>query len=308
MCFKCHPALKKPRTINPTNHSTSLRSNLIRRKESFEACSAIYGGSSVKPEPIIEGILDTLTSKFKTKQISDSMFSGKQTLVNTIKKNISKQWSKRFYNSQQNKTLNTYYSHYVLGKRKYLNLRKANKQAKFDGNSVPNFLPYTELALEINKIDIGKLKNLSRHSSDYEKVPGPYRDPIAFILRVAKFYLHVNEKRTDKLKSFESFSCKIRGSFLFAIAIGGNSAPGTGMSVLVSFLNIGQKIANSAEQFLLFGTDVEENLEIVTTFIRKLVHDLEILENNIYDISVMWQIKKIEFKVTDLPNDMKMLS
>ena len=152
------------------------------------------------------------------------------------------------------------------------------------------------------------MNNLSSLSSDYDKIPGAYREPIDFILRLAKFYLQVNEKRTDKLKSFESFSCKIRGSFLFAIAIGGNSAPGTGMSVLVSFLNVGQKIANSAEQFLLFGTDVEENLEIVTTFIRKLVHDLEILENNIYDISVMWQIKKIEFKVTDLPNDMKMLS
>ena len=80
------------------------------------------------------------------------------------------------------------------------------------------------------------------------------------------------------------------------------------MSVLVSFLNVGEIIASSAEQFLLFGADVEENSEIVTAFIRKLVHDLEILENNIYDISVMGQVKKIEFKVTELPNDMKMLS
>ena len=80
------------------------------------------------------------------------------------------------------------------------------------------------------------------------------------------------------------------------------------MSVLVSFLNVGERIASSAEQFLLFGADVEENSEIVTTFIGKLVHDLEILENNIYDISVMRQIKKIEFKVTELPNHMKMLN
>ena len=86
MCFKYHLVLKKKRILNPTNHSTPLRSKLIRRKETFEACSAIHGGSSVKPEPIIEGMLDTLTSKFKTKQISDSIFSGKQTLVNTIKK------------------------------------------------------------------------------------------------------------------------------------------------------------------------------------------------------------------------------
>ena len=101
-------------------------------------------------------MLDTLTTKFKTKQISDSIFNGKQTLVNTIKKNVSKEWSKRFYNPQENKlrSLNTYHSHDGLEKRKCLNLRKANKQAKFEGNSEPNFLPYGEFALEINKIDI----------------------------------------------------------------------------------------------------------------------------------------------------------
>ena len=38
------------------------------------------------------------------------------------------------------------------------------------------------------------------------------------------------------------------------------------------------------------------------------MHDLEILENNIYQISVIGQTKKVEFKVTKLPNDMKMLS
>ena len=154
-------------------------------------------------------------------------------------------------------------------------MQKANKQAKFEGNSLQNFLPYTELAHEINKIGIGKLNNLSSRSSDYDKIPGVYREPINFILRLAKFYLKVNEKRTDKLKSFKSFLCKTRDSFLFAIAIGGNGAPGTDMSVLVSFLNVGERLASSAEQFLLFGADVEENSEIVTAFIRKLVHDLK---------------------------------
>ena len=83
MCFKYHLLLKK-RNIktNKSFNSTELKINL--QKETFEACSAIHGGSSVKVELIIEGMLDTLTSKFKTKQISDSIFSGKQTLVNTI--------------------------------------------------------------------------------------------------------------------------------------------------------------------------------------------------------------------------------
>ena len=125
MCFKYHPAFKNKTKKNKSFNSTAFKIN-------------------------------SLTSKFKTKQISDSIFNGKQTLVNTIKKNVSKQWSKRFYNSQENKlrSLNTYHSHDGLEKRKCLNLRKANKQAKFEGNSEPNFLPYAELALEINKIDI----------------------------------------------------------------------------------------------------------------------------------------------------------
>ena len=84
--FQISSCIKKKRILNPTNHSTPLHSKLICRKETFEACSAIHGGSSIKPEPIIEGMLDTLTSKFKTKQISDSIFSGKQSLVNTIQK------------------------------------------------------------------------------------------------------------------------------------------------------------------------------------------------------------------------------
>ena len=81
-------------------------------------------------------------------------------------------------------SLNTYYFHDVLGKKKYLNLRKANKQAKFEGNSVSNFLPYTQFAREINKIDISILNNLSSPCSDYDKIPAAYREPIDMILRL----------------------------------------------------------------------------------------------------------------------------
>ena len=76
-----------------------------RNFRTLEACSVIHGGSSVKPELIIEGMHDTLTSKFKTKQILSSIFSGKQALVNTIKKNVSKKWTKKFYISQENNAL-----------------------------------------------------------------------------------------------------------------------------------------------------------------------------------------------------------
>ena len=43
--------------------------------------------------------------------------------------------------------------------------------------------------------------------------------------------------------------------FLFAMAIRGDAAPGTGMAILVSFLNVGERLPSSKEQFLLFGGD-----------------------------------------------------
>jgi len=63
-------------------------------------------------------------------------------------------------------------------------------------------------------------------------------------------------------------------SFLFVLAIGGDGAPGTGTSFLVSFLNCGQRIASSDENFLLFGANVDESAPVVSAFLKKLLVDL----------------------------------
>ena len=68
------------------------------------------------------------------------------------------------------------------------------------------------------------------------------------------------------MKSFEHFPCKEASSFLFAVAVGDDGAPGIDMPVLISFINVGERIANSAEQFLLFGADVDENSGIATIY------------------------------------------
>ena len=62
-----------------------------------------------------------------------------------------------------------------MGKRKYLNLRKANKQAKFQGHSVPSSISYKELAQVINTINIRTAKNLSDLCSDYKNTPAVCR-------------------------------------------------------------------------------------------------------------------------------------
>ena len=67
-------------------------------------------------------------------------------------------------------------------------------------------------------------------------------------------------------KTFESFRKKDPSSFLFAMTIGGDAVPGTGMAILVSFLNVGERVPRNKEQFLLFGGDFEESSNIVIIF------------------------------------------
>ena len=65
------------------------------------------------------------------------------------------------------------------------------------------------------------------------------------------------------------------------------------MSVHFSFINVGERIASSAEQFLLFGINVDENSDIVTIFFEKLVGGLKKLENSVFDVMVKGAKRKV---------------
>ena len=81
-------------------------------------------------------MVDTLNSKFRTKQVSNFILNSKFKLLNSLKNKVGMNCLKSFNKSGENnlRSSNTYYSHDVLGKRKYSNLRKANKQAEFQGH------------------------------------------------------------------------------------------------------------------------------------------------------------------------------
>lgn len=91
---------------------------------------------------------------------------------------------------------------------------------------------------------------------------------------------------------------------MFVLALGEDGAPGAGTSILVSFLNCGQRVASSSENYLLFGCDVDESADVVNQFIARFVRDLQYLESTVFDIGG----RKVEFKVGELINDMKMLA
>ena len=78
--------------LNPTTKSSSFRSKIVRWKETFDASSVIYGGLSLRPDPVIEGMVDTLNSKFRTKQVSNFILNSKSKLPRSLKNEIGINW------------------------------------------------------------------------------------------------------------------------------------------------------------------------------------------------------------------------
>ena len=307
-CFVISSMKAKKRNANPTSESLNQKAKVTRFNETMEASKLIHGATDSNPEPAVAGMLNTLTSKVKSKDLSEKILLSKPSLVKELNSTIMNKWSKDKYNSDENKlrSLNVYYSHNVMGKRKYINLRKANKASSSRKSRIPNYIPYNELSTLVNSIDIGTVKDvndLSPENSD-SKFEGCYRDPVEYVLRLAKFYLAVDKHRKDKLLFFPTLPKKDKSSLLFVLSFGGDGAPGSGTSFLISFLNCGKRVVSSSENYLLFGANVDESSPLVEAYVRKLVMDLLYLEDNVFVIDGL----KVEFCVGELPNDMKMLA
>ena len=120
----------KRQKMNPTHKSTPGRSKKTRRTETFDACMFIHGGTVLNKAPVLESVVDTIKCKFKTEMIVPES----SNLSTSIKKKVIGKWNRDFYSSNENclRSMNAYYSHNVLAKRKYLSLRKANRQSTFE--------------------------------------------------------------------------------------------------------------------------------------------------------------------------------
>lgn len=126
--------------------------------------------------------------------------------------------------------------------------------------------------------------------------------------RLAEFYLKINDSRQDKLNFCEKFHREMPSSKLFLLSIGGDEAPLAGTTFLLSFLNVGKRIASSFENYLIFGDNVKENGAVVRRYVLKLVSELRHLEKEVFEVQINGNLFTVEFKVESLPNDMKMLA
>ena len=195
-------------------------------------------------------------------------------------------------------------------------MRAVFNNYKFKGVRQANFIPFKNLSRYMKKVDIGDWHDVSQllpvsyqPEEPGEVLRGVYRNLRTYVPRLAEFYLKMNRHRTDKLKQFEYFDSEKKNpdSFMFIVTFGGDGAPGIGTTFDVSFVNVGKRIYSSKSQHLVFGSDVSETHEIVDIYVRRAAQDFEFLESKVFEVEVDGTIIPVEFKVQELPNDMKML-
>lgn len=302
-----------PTRINENKPATTNR----RIKETFEASSRIHGATKNDKRPAFDGLFETLQKKCKINDLGDYILQN-DALTKYVVNQAQRRQSSQFYNSSINtlRSIATYYSAGVMGKRKYqatrlaLSMKASNKKRGvksainfLPGFPIPKLLTYQHLVTETNKIDVGSILPVNNLCvSDDEHVAGCYRDHRSFLPRLASFYLKTQNSRKDSLKWFG----ETEGTFI--VALGGDGCPfgknDTACSFLVSFLNTGKRVASSSDNFLIFGANCEEASNTVHNCVHELCKQIDDLKCKIFNISGL----HVSFKVKELPNDMKMLA
>ena len=120
---------------------------------------------------------------------------------------------------------------------------------------------------------------------------------------MAQFYLSANNYRKDKLNWFGT------QEGTFKVAIAGDGTPfgkdDQALAWLLSFLNCGQRVYSSAENFLLIGASCSEDCEPVRRYVVLLERQMTEIEGKMISVETDGKKKFASFQFELLPNDMK---
>ncbi|KAJ7389513.1 hypothetical protein OS493_030898 [Desmophyllum pertusum] len=290
-----HPSTPGGRTRPPT-HLVKGKSNLPvrtavkRRHETMVAASVIHGGSENYPKPALDGIFDTLNKRCKLDSMQQYVLSN-ETLTDKVVSTVYKKNVSSFEKSSTNvkRSIATFYSSGIMGKRKYQAVRLALSMKKSDRKNknrssvcimpkcpIPKLLTYNNLVHEINKIEIGNVFSVEEYFQDATEddlVRGCFRKLEEFLPRLAQFYL-----RKDRKESLKWFGYP-QGTLL--VALGGDGCP--------------------------FGKN-EKSCSVVKKYVQFLCQEIADLQGKVFDIegikgtfgtngNTMWRPWKYEERV-----------
>ena len=143
--------------IAATKEQKSYKSKQRRRDKTLRAVVSTHDAKN-DLSPALNDLVDTILGKFKTTEVVEKIFNSKKSVSNATVKKCGTSFCSDYYKSNNNlrRLLNIYYSYNVMGKPKYISLRKANKSPNF-----PNYVPYEDLSKHTRSIDIGRLHKIN---------------------------------------------------------------------------------------------------------------------------------------------------
>ena len=115
-------------------------------------------GSGDDKDPVLLGLLDTISAKFPIETVAKKLFKFKPKLTRALNEEAALQSKSDYESSDENlfRSLSVYYSHNVFGKERYRKMRSASKTP-----NIPNFVDYPKLSKHIREIDICNVKDIS---------------------------------------------------------------------------------------------------------------------------------------------------
>ena len=301
------------------------RSAHRRQLETLIAAAEVNGGSVENRGPALDGMFSTICKYGKMSDVSKYVCSSQKMKKATVAK--VKNHCTEYEKSEDNfiRSLSLLYAGGVISKVKYrqtrssLVMKNTGKHTKKGfmsrericygwGIPIPKPLPYSILMAKIGQLDMGDVfsvrETLCHDLPVDQQVDGVYRNLENFLLMLCKFYFETDEYRKDNDKL--TWFGEKEGTF--KVAIGGDGAPfgkwDQAMSWLISFLNVGPRVASPNDNFLLFGANCKEDHKVIVRFTEKLASDIEAIEKKTYTVMG----KEVTFSFDLLPGDMKFLA
>ena len=246
----------------------------------MESASKIHGNSSLSPSKkrkvSLRGLFNTVITHATTKELKE-MSKGSKKFNEKVVPSLANVAVKAFEKSADNvnRSVMILYRGGLMSKAKYNSVpsslmyktgvdSKKKRRKLSNGVLLPKLLPYKDLMQFIKSIDIGVLKPIPQ-AEEIENQDGPnvthqvsgcFLDLEALLLQLADLYLSI-----DKVTPILSWFGEAPGTFL--VAIGADGAPfgkdNEATSWLVSFLNLGNRIASCDDNFLLLGANCKED-------------------------------------------------
>ena len=298
-----------------------------RRKLTMESASKIHGNPCLSPtkkrKVSLTGLFNTVINFATTKELTE-MSKGSKKVYEKVVPSLANIASKEFENSLDNvnRSVMILYRGGLMSKAKYNSIlsslmyktgvdSKKERCRLNNGVLLPKLLPYKDLMKFIKSIDIGVLKPIPQEEqieneddpNVTDEVSGCFLDLEARLLQLADLYLSMH-----KITPILNWFGKAPGTFL--VTIGADGAPfgkdNEATAWLVSFLNLGNRIASCDDNFLLLGANCKEDHPAMIRYATQIRGEIALIESKAYQIQ--GHDIAIKFKFELVPSDMKWLA